>query len=752
MADPAFAQEPITVIIEDDDDTTRVDPRTGALEVKTPEGGVVVHLDAHANRQQDGDEDEHFANLALDMDPAKLSTIANELLEQIDADDQSRSGYLANLARGMDELGLKLEDPKGDISTSSAPLEGMATVRNPLLLEACLRGWANSQAELLPAEGPVKIKDDGDESPADADQAAALCRDMNYYLTKVATEYYPDTSHMLLWGPHFGGSGFKKVYRCPMRRRPVSESVAAKDLIVSDATKDLASCSRITHVIPMRPSVFKRMRLVGAYRDIGDPLPSPEAQGAVDQKIDAIQGTRSNVARRPEDQDYTIYETQCELDLPEYATGDLKGEGIPLPYLVTIDKTSREVLALRRDWKEDDDQCHRKRMYVRYPYVPGPGFYGTGLLQILGNANAALTAAWREALDAGMFASFPGWLIAKIAARQNTNELRVPPGGAVPLDVGERDIRTVAMPLPYHDVTPGLMSLIDKITQQAQRVGGTAEMPVGEGRQDAPVGTTLALIEQATKVVAAAHKGMHTAQAEEFGLIEDIFRDNPEDFWRDNPDCATQWDAQTFIAALDNCKLVPVADPNVPSQMHRIAKKLGLLQLAGNPLFQMLINPKELLIRCLRVLGEPIEGLIVDPPPMPAAQQPPVDPARMLAAQAAQTKAQAAAAKVQLDARDADRQAGLKEQELQTDLDLGKMNLARETLIHAGDQDAARREQMHDEVEAARAHGLAQQQHGLAVTQAAHDATMDQQTHALAVHQALNPPKPAPSSSGGGKK
>src|SRR5882672_3860354 len=479
MADPAA--QPITVVIEDDDNTTRVDPETGTVEVDQPDGGVVVQLDAHRPSEED-QQDPHFANLAEKMDGMDLGKIANELYDAIEADDRSRAGYLAILSRGLDILGTKLQEPKASIGDSASGIEGMSSVTNPLLLDACLKGWANAQAELLPATGPVKVKDDGDEGAQEDELADILERDMNHFFTVTASEYYPDTSHMLLWGVYFGGSGIKKIYRCPMKRRPTSESIRAQDFIVSDTTKDLKSCSRITHQIMMRPSVMKRMKFLKAYRDIQLTQPTP-VPTQLDTKVASQQGTQPQ-KERPEDEPHTVWETQCELDLDDYAPSKFKGKGIALPYLVTLDKDSREILALRRDWEEDDEECERKRMYVKYPYVPGPGFYGTGMLNILGNASAAMTAAWREALDAGMFANFPAGLIAKLAGRQNTSNLRAGPAEFVPIETNGLPISQVVMGMPYKDVTPGLMTLMDKIIGQAKEVGGTADIPTAEGIQN----------------------------------------------------------------------------------------------------------------------------------------------------------------------------------------------------------------------------------------------------------------------------
>jgi hypothetical protein len=721
--------EPIHVVIDDDVETVRVDPATGTVEEDQPDGGVVVHLDAGKPKPDDGEDDEWFANLVDQIDASELGQIANDLYEQIEADDNSRQGHLEIRARGLDLLGTELKEPKAGVGDSSTAGEGMSTVTNPLMLDCLLHAWANDVGEFLPANGPWKIKVDGEETVAEDDLAEALERDMNHYSTQIATEYYPDTSHMLLWGTDFGGSGFKKVYRCPMRRRPVSESVDEKDLIVSDTTKDLRSCGRITHIIPMRPSVMKRMMMLGAYRDIPLTQPSNET-GVVDQKIAGIQGTQAR-PQRPEDQPFNLWETQCELVLDQFVPdkSDFKGENIPLPYLVTMDKDSREILSIRRDWDEDNEQCERKRMYVKWPYIPGPGFYGTGILNILGNATAAMTAAWREALDAGMFASFPGGLIAKSAMRQNSAIFRPSPGQFDPVETGGRPISEVIMGMPYKDVTAGLMALMDKIQAQAQRVGGAAEIPSAEGIQNVPVGTMLAQIEQATKVIAAAHKGKHTAQAEELALILDLFRAHPNDFVRYNKALPKGgWDEQRFLQALDDHKLAPVSDPNVPSHIHRVAKALALIQLLGVQAIAPFMNAKEVLLRCLRAIREDPNGLVVDPPPMPQGG-PPQDPAKMISAQAAAKNADTKAQEAQTKAAQGQTDSQVEAAKLQTEKEIAETNLQREVVIHAHDADREAQAQAHDQ-------GLAAAQHALAERQQTHAEVESAREHALDTAQA----------------
>jgi hypothetical protein len=745
--------EPLHVVVDDDTETIRIDPETGTVETDRPDGSVVVQLDAR--KPKDGDdedaENEWFANLADEVDPQELSRIAEDLIDAIQADDRSRGEYLEIRKRGMGLLGTKLEDPRSSVDSS---VDGMSTVTNPLLLEAVLKGWANAQAELLPASGPVKIKDDGEETAQEDDLADAFQRDMNHWFTTTAPEYYPDTSHMLLWGTYLGGSGFKKVYRCPMRRRPVSESVEPEHLIVSNTTKDFRASARITHEIPMRPSVMKRMKFIGAYRDVALTQPTPTLN-VVDAKKASMQGTTAQQSR-PEDQDYTLYESQCELDLDQFIPegNKLKGEGIPLPYLVTIDKDSREILALRRDWNEDNPECERKRMYVKYPYVPGPGFYGTGLLNILGNSSAAMTAAWRLSFDSAMFSNFPAGFISKIGNRQNSSNVRLSPGQWEPIDTGQQPIGNVLLPNPYKDVTAGMMAIIKEITEQSKSVGGSADIPTAEGIQNVPVGTMLAAIEQATKIMAAAHKGMHTAATEELELIVDLFRDNPEDFWRSNKVCPKDyWTAEKFNLALANCNLVPVSDPNVPSHIHRIAKALGLIQLLAVPDFKPLLSAKEVLMRSLRAMREDPEGLVIDPPPQAAA--PPIEPDKLITAQAKAQEAQTKAQKVQIDAAGQQRSDMLKSDEMAAKERIANIDLQKEVIIHAHDAEhaadqhaLAERAQTHDEISAAREHtqdaAQANREHGLATVTAAHDMVMDQAAHALAVKESNKPqPKPA---------
>lgn len=673
----------ISVVIEEPDDSVRFNEDADSIEADQPDGGVVVQLNAGLKKPKD---ESFYRNLADDIDQSDLYRITEELFTAITADDESRQQSLAIRARGIDLLGLKLEEPKSSVGESTAGVDGISSVTNPLLLESCLKSWANARSELLPADGPVKIQVDGTETDEESLMGETLERAVNHYLTQVATEYYPETSHMLLWGTIFGGSGFKKLYRCPMRRRPVSETVDVEDLIVSDATKDFRSCARITNQVKMRPSVMKRMMHLDVYRDIPLTQPSPE-YNTIDNKIDNIQGVQSD-KKRPEDQPYTIWETQCELDLDEFAPTEFKGTGIPLPYRVTMDKDSRKVLAVIRDWREDDKECKRRRMYVKYPYIPGPGFYGTGMLGMLGNCSAALTAIWREAIDAGMFASFPGGLIAKLATHQDTMDFRLAPGEFKQVNTNNMPINQAVMPLPYRDASAGLMSMMDKIEAQAKAVGGAVEIPASEGIANIPVGTMLAQIEQATKVIAAVHKDMHQAQADEFEILMDLFREHPEDFFRDNRIALESIGTEeVLLQSLEDYTLVPRADPNTPSHIHRVSQVLGLVNLYQVPGFGPYFDVKQLLMRCMRVLREDPVGLLIDPPPQTGG-----DPAMMIKAQADMTKANAAMQKNQIEAykvttqsqTDKDR-AAIDAAQMAAEQQLANTKMQTEQIIHRND-------------------------------------------------------------------
>lgn len=823
------------------------DIKSGVETIENGDGSATFDFNPQTS-SKDQLEGGHFENLANRIEEGELARIASELIDGISRDDQSRQEWLQTRARGIELLGLKLEEPRGDIGASSAPLEGMSTVRHPLLLDSVLRFHANARGELLPAAGPVKIRNDATSRPekpkpappppppmpppgaappqtgappgmghnggppmggppppmgpmqapgpnpqappgmgampmpspgpapvsgpgmpppgppmpppmmpppvgfANAGEqvgmtqdneelAEALEQDINHYLTSTAKEYYPDTDRMLFW-VGAGGQGIKKVFNCPLKRRPVSESVDAENLIVSNATTNLENCGRITHRIMMRPSTLKRMQIIGAYRDVEiSPQSVPAKENVVDKTKASIQGVKTT-NQKPEEQDHEIYETYCELNIQGFEHKSKKGKpsGLQCPYKVVVHVASRKILEIRRNWEEGDALCMPKQYFVDFAFVRALGFYGIGLIHIAGNTTSALTAAWREMLDAGMFASFPGFLYSKPVGRQLSNQFRVPPGGGIGLDIGVGKLSDNVMPLPYKEPGAGFQAFIKDIAETGARVAGSADVPVGEGTQEIPVGTTIALIEQATKVIDAVHKRLHMAQATEFQLLKQRFKEDPEAFWRHNKKPAIQWRKEQFLLALENNDLVPVADPNNPTSLHRIAKATAIktLQQASPELYDAMAVDK----RIFRIVGIDPDGLFKETP----TEQPP-DP-RLLAvmqkAEASKQQSQVKGQEIALKAATTQQQWQHAEQErasrerVEEMKILGeRMRLQQEELIHQKDmirdeistQNELERQQQKHFLEIAREHAKALHDIGVTKTNHASELFKGQNEH-----------------------
>jgi len=598
---------------------------SSVLQVELSDGSVSINF-APKLKSVRGDDSDHDENLALHIDDGELANVADNLLRHIREDIQRQEQRLQDVVKGIDLLGIKLEEPRSEPND-----EGISVVRHPLLLEAVLRFQANARGEMLPADGPVKVANEGDQTiELDAD-ANALEQDMNHYLTVGAPEYYPDTDRMFFSLGH-GGEAYKKVYYHPIKRRPVSETVDRKDLFLSDGAVSLEACSRVTHRSKMRPSEIKRMQLAGVWREalLGPATLTTSATDTVDVALQNISGFDPKTSLEIEELDREIYECYCEIDLRGYEHSE-NGEttGLALPYRVTIDKDSKQILEIRRWWEEGDETYTRKEVFVEYVFVPAFPGVNLGLLHILGNATRALTAAWRIALDNGMLANFPGGLMARSTGKQQTTSIRVGPGQVAPMDADGVPLKEAFMPLPYRDVTGGFVSIIQNVEQTSQRLGGTAETAVGEGRNDAPVGTTIALIEQAQKVLNAVHKRMHSAQQKEFGLLKKLFLMDPEALWRSNRNPCLERDTVRLQNALENKDIVPKADPNTSSQTLRIQKAIAIYQLAKEnpPMF----NQREVYTRILGMVGiEDAESLFNNTPAGP----PQMDPVRQMEANA----------------------------------------------------------------------------------------------------------------------
>ena len=675
------------VIVEIDEggnDNLQMDERGNILEIEHPDGSLTISLDGKPinDNKPEKDLDDWFRNLVDEIDTAELSRVSGDLIRGVEADLQSRKDWIEDRAQGIKLLGLKIEIPGLQGASDGAPIEGMSKVRHPLLLEAVLRFQANARSELLPTDGPVKIRNDSTRASLKQDQMGnALERDLNHYLTSIATEYYPDTDRMLLM-LGFGGSAFKKVYYCPLRNRPVSESVDADDLIVNNSATDLSNAKRITHRVYMRPSTVKRLQILGVYRDVELSTPGFTNLDSVQREKASQQGV-DITSFNPDDRDREIYECYCELDLRGFEhKWKKKVSGLEIPYRVTIDVTTKEILSIVRNYDEEEDRLPEARQnFVKYTFVPGMGFYDIGLLHILGNTTNAITAAWRELLDAGMYNNFPGFLMADTGARQNTNIFRVPPGGGALVKTNGMPITQAIMPLPYKEPSGALMSLVAQISETGMRVGGTSEVMVTEGKADAPVGTTLAMIEQAQKVLNSVHKRLHNSQAHEFELLTREFKEHPESFWQRNRRPSYPWDEQQFLAALEDCDLVPQADPNTASQTQRLMKVLALKQLAAsNP---SLYDPIAIDTAALQALGwsNPQQFMI----PQKAQANPPPELIKAMADMQNE--------KMSAEARMLDSQTRAKESDAKIQMDQERLQMERDSQM-GGNSDPAKMMEM----------------------------------------------------------
>lgn len=612
---PAFEGPPIDVGIPQEN-TILVNPESGAVHVAQDDGSVVISFGKPSNAGDDGDDFD--ANLADNnrISTSELNRMAEEILLGIDDDIQSRSGWESTFNRGIDLLGLTLDEASSAVSNGT-----VSKVFHPLLIEAVVRYQATASGELLPAAGPVKARDD--EPSTDLERikkAEDMERDFNHYLTVVRKEYYPDSRRML-FGQGFCGNGFKKVYRCPLRKAPVSDYVPAKDLIVSNDIMSLENATRITHRTIMRQSVMRRLQLNGHFSDIDLSIPN-STPTETDLKIGRVEGL-DKTNRIPADHPYTLYECYCEYDLEGFKHEDEDKEetGLPLPYRITIDKDSRKILEIRRNWHEGDDDYIARQRFVKYGYVPGLGFYDYGLVHLLGQTARALTAIERQLIDAGQFSNFPGVLLSDVGGRQTTTQIRIPPGGSHVIKTGGLPIGQVVMPLPYKEPSSVLVNIAAAIETNGRRLGSTAEVQVGDGRADVPVGTTLALIEQATKVEVSVHKQNCESQMQELLLLKELFAEDPEALWKFAKSPARKWEmAEEF----SDVELVPASDPNTPSHIHRVMKATGLSQLASMP--GTTLNRRAVDSALLTVLGYAPAQFQNQPT---ANTAPPADPEKM---------------------------------------------------------------------------------------------------------------------------
>ncbi|MFP5248655.1 MAG: hypothetical protein ACLGP3_02365, partial [Acidobacteriota bacterium] len=520
----------------------------------------------------------------------QLAAIADDILQGIEADEASRQGWIANYTAGLDLLGLRIDQR----TASKGQQRNTTKVRDTTLLEAIVKAQSQARGQMLPAAGPAKVETAPETGENTDTLAGDFEADFNLALTVGMPEYVPDLDRGL-FGFFYSGNMFRYGYQCPFRGRPVVETFPTEDLIVSEEATSLDTATRVTMRTPrMSPTMVKRQQFYKLWRnvDLGTPMPptTPETM-----KKQEIQGVR-DMSWRQKDQPYCIYSTITDLDLNMYGCPEVGApEGMPLPYKVTIEKFSREVLRIERYWRQGDPTYQRKRRLIHYPMVPGFAFLAYGFLHLQGNQTKALTAVIRLLLDALMFANFPGGVIAK-DARKDTNEINPGPGEwqSIGLPTGMNDISKVIMPFPYKDPSPVAIDLYNLVQQAAARVGAAAMLEVGEGRANIPVGTIMAMLEEKSVVMAAVHKRMHEAMGRELRMLRELFIEAPEGLAKVLPNPRRQWAATQEFADLN---LVPASDPNIPSQVHRIMLATALATLLGMPAAAPLLNAPDILKR-----------------------------------------------------------------------------------------------------------------------------------------------------------
>ena len=511
---------------------------------------------------------DHNANLAEVLDDSVLGSLSSDLGHSIDEDKSSREDWEEAIAKGLGLLGINYQE-------RNQPFLGASGVTHPLLSEAVTQFQAQAYKEMLPPGGPVKTQILGVQSREVEDQAQRVKDFMNYQITEVMEEFDQDTDQMLFYLP-ITGSTFKKVYFDPTRQRAVSKFVPAEDLIVPYSASDLRTAERYTHVVRMSENEIRKLQVGGVYRDVDlSPSEDDESDTTIRSKTDEIQGLRPGYS----DEFYTIYEVHVDLDLEGFEDLDEMGEptGIRLPYIVTMDADSGQILSLVRNYREQDPLRRKRDFFVHYKFLPGFGFYGFGLLHMIGGLSRAATSILRQLIDAGTLSNLPGGFKARGVRIRNDDE-PVNPGEFRDLDVPGGDIRNALMPLPYKEPSGTLAQLLGVVVDSGRRFAQVADTKVADVNSQAPVGTTVALIEQGSKVISSIHKRLHYAQKAEFRMLAEIFANNPMPYpYQVGPNINPQIMAQDFDGRVD---ILPVSDPSIFSMAQRLSLAQTQLQLA----------------------------------------------------------------------------------------------------------------------------------------------------------------------------
>tara|TARA_B100001094_G_scaffold328919_1_gene390479 strand:- start:823 stop:3303 length:2481 start_codon:yes stop_codon:yes gene_type:complete len=587
---------PIEGLIEQDpesDITIEIeDPESVAIE--TEDGGMIIDFDPNA---KDVGNEDFDSNLAEFMDDDVLNEIGNELVSAYNGDKESRADWEETYTKGLDQLGLKIEE-------RTQPWAGACGVFHPMLSEAVIRFQSQSITEMFPAQGPVRTKIVGKITDDKTKQAQRVQDYLNYLLTHEMSEYRTETEKMLFSLP-LAGSAFRKVYFDPSLDRPSSIFVPAEDVVVNYGASDLETCERATHVMRKSSNTIRKMQVNGFYRDIELPAGSQNTSD-ITKKYNDITGEQDTYNY---DQSHTILEMQVDLDLEGFEDMSSDGEetGIAIPYVVTIDYPSGIILSIRRNYYEDDEKKLRRMHFVHYQYLPGLGFYGFGLIHMVGGLAKSATSILRQLVDAGTLSNLPGGLKAR-GLRIKGDDTPIMPGEFRDVDVPGGAIRDNITFLPYKEPSGTLYQLLQNIVEEGRRFASISDMKISDMNNQAPVGTTLALLERNQKVMSAVQARLHASMRKEFDILVGIVKDFTE------PAYPYEMDEEEFIKGSDfdnRVDILPVSDPNAATMAQRIMQYQAAMQLAQSS--PEMYNLPELHRQMLEVLGiEDVDAIIPD--------------------------------------------------------------------------------------------------------------------------------------------
>jgi len=554
------------------------------IEIVDPEA-VNIHMGDMDISIGGEDEDEFGQNLAELIDDGDLQSIASDLEEDIDNDRNSRKDWEKAYTDGLKLLGLQFEE-------RTEPWQGASGVFHPMITEAVVRFQSETITEMFPAQGPVRTKIIGKETPEKKEAAVRVEEDMNYELTEVMREFRPEHERML-WSLPATGSAFKKVYYDPNLGRQVSMFVPAEDIILPYGTTDLDTCYRLTHVMRKTKNEIMKLQESGFYRDVELGEPTKERSDIKQAKDKETGFSDLN------DDRYTIYEVHADLDIPGYEDTNSEGEEteIGLPYVVTFIKGTNDVLAIRRNWEPDDELRLKRQHFVHYQYIPGFGAYGFGLFHLIGGFAKSATSIMRQLIDAGTLSNLPGGLKSR-GLRIKGDDTPIQPGEFRDVDIGSGALRDNILPLPYKEPSQVLAALLGTIVDEGRRFAATADIKVSDMSAQSPVGTTLAILERQLKVMTAVQARLHYTFKQELGLLAEIIADYTDPNYDYDPDTSNR---SAKKADYDYVEIIPVSDPNAATMSQRVVQYQAVIQMAQ--MAPDIYDMPQLHRRMLEVLG-----------------------------------------------------------------------------------------------------------------------------------------------------